>query len=379
MRYLCLFVFWIVIISCQSGAKENHAKGDDTAHPETENVSEAFAGNSFSLLAGTVGKYPVTSYLFARQHKYSGYYYYNSKEKPIEFSGDDTTQANRLVLTAYTSEDSMETFTLSVSGNAMTGNWSLNGQSLPVSLSKADMPVQFSYTRLQDSVALSDTLPNAPKATAEESTVWPTGNSVTDAFIKKQIARLFDNKNPRSSLPDMLQSNAKGFLADYKNEDITQEEISESPESLNYEQTNDLRVAYLSPKLLVLSFYNYGFTGGAHGNFATSYITLDIENCKVLTLTDIINATGMKQLRPLLERNYRREKHLTPTQSLEEDGGLLVKKIEPNDNFYITGKGLIFSYAPYEIAPYAAGEIALMIDHADLQPYLQPAFTHLLP
>ncbi len=36
---------------------------------------------------------------------------------------------------------------------------------------------------------------------------------------------------------------------------------------------------------------------------------------------------------------------------------LFKKTIEPNDNFFIAKKGVVFSSTPYEISPYAVGQI----------------------
>ncbi|RYF79039.1 MAG: DUF3298 domain-containing protein, partial [Chitinophagaceae bacterium] len=67
---------------------------------------------------------------------------------------------------------------------------------------------------------------------------------------------------------------------------------------------------------------------------------------------------------------------LKPTDALTEV--LFENKIAPNDNFYITGKGIGFSYAPYEIAAYAYGEINLFIAFKDIEANLQPGFKKLL-
>ena len=68
---------------------------------------------------------------------------------------------------------------------------------------------------------------------------------------------------------------------------------------------------------------------------------------------------------------------LKPTDALTE-AGLFENKIEANDNFYLTGKGLGFMYNPYEIGPFAMGEIDLFISFKDLDEFLQPAFKNLL-
>ncbi|MCH5683599.1 DUF4163 domain-containing protein [Niabella sp. W65] len=57
---------------------------------------------------------------------------------------------------------------------------------------------------------------------------------------------------------------------------------------------------------LVLSIYNYAYTGGAHGNYGTSMYCFDINAQKQMTLGDILSADSVA-LRRLLEQNYRKQ------------------------------------------------------------------------
>ena len=378
MKYFFVFLLLAAIAGCQSGPGHSAPVNGDSVRSGTGPSGQPESKNGFLLLKGTIGTYPVTFYLFSDRETYSGYYYYDAKELPIYFHGTDTASSGKLELTAYNESDSLEAFSLTFDGREATGNWSMSGKTLPVSLVKADMPFQFAYTGLKDSAVLSDTIRNSPKANGEAYTVWPAGNSATDRFIQKQIALLYDEKNPANTAEGILKSYLSGYFKEYREDSFNREDLEVMGERLNYELLADMRVAYLSHRLMALSFAVSSYTGGAHGNHATFYRPLDLQNRKVLTLTDILKREGIQQLRPLLENTYRRQHGLEPGQSLHEDGGLLVDKIEPNDNFYVTGKGLVFSYSPYEIAPYAAGEVVLMIPYTQLHAYLQPAFTALL-
>ena len=53
-------------------------------------------------------------------------------------------------------------------------------------------------------------------------------------------------------------------------------------------------------------------------------------------------------------------------------------KIAPNQNFFVTGKGMGFAYNPYEIGPYVMGEINIYIPFSDLKKYLKPDFKSLV-
>jgi hypothetical protein len=130
-------------------------------------------------------------------------------------------------------------------------------------------------------------------------------------------------------------------------------------------------------KILSLAFNVYAYTGGAHGNYGTVYTSYNITQNKKLELSDILNAAGIAKLQLLLERNFRKQNNLQPTDSLAA-AGLFENEIKPNDNFYVAGKGIVFAYTPYEIGPYAMGEIEIFISFKDAEPYLQPGFKSLI-
>ncbi|WP_404980203.1 RsiV family protein [Chitinophaga pollutisoli] len=51
----------------------------------------------------------------------------------------------------------------------------------------------------------------------------------------------------------------------------------------------------------------------------------------------------------------------------------------PNDNFYLTNKGAVFSFVPYEIAAYAAGQITLFVPWNEIRSVVQPAYLPTKP
>lgn len=385
MKHISLIVFIILLYSCRDNRKPTTGKLSNVAI-QSANKTPKEKDNYFVLLKGKINDYPITMYLFALNHIYSGYYYYESKQLPIYFEGEDSSMKSKIVLMADVNNDTSETFTFSFDGNSATGSWSLGSKKLALSLTKEDLPVSFNYVGWKDSSRLSEKLPATTQATAELASIWPTGSSATDQFIKKQITKLLANKDENDSITVILAKDGKGFFDEYhkefSNEDLSDTnladtEVNNNPEEYNYSIITHLRISYQSPKLLSLAMLDYSYIGGAHGNYGTTYLPLDLLHNKALTLKNILTTTGIRQLRPLLESSFRRDKHLTSTESLKS-GGLFENKIEPNDDFYVTGKGLIFNYTPYEIASFADGEIQIMIDYKDLKAYLQPAFVNLL-
>ena len=159
--------------------------------------------------------------------------------------------------------------------------------------------------------------------------------------------------------------------------DAKEENMKEMPSAFSEEQSNRLMIVYQSKNILTLANYSYSYTGGAHGNYGTHYSSLDLLSKKILKLDDVLTTAGQANLPLLLKKYFRKNYNLDANDSLKE-AGLFEEKIKPNNNFYITGKGIGFSYSPYEIGPYAMGEINIFIPFSELKTSLQPAFQNLL-
>lgn len=118
------------------------------------------------------------------------------------------------------------------------------------------------------------------------------------------------------------------------------------------DEVDQLIVVYQSKTILTLANYSYSYTGGAHGLYGTGFTSLDLVKKKKLNLDDVLTKTGQSNLPSFLKKYFRKNYNLSASASLKE-AGLFEEKIEPNNNFYVTGKGTGFSYSPYEIGPYA--------------------------
>ncbi len=105
-----------------------------------------------------------------------------------------------------------------------------------------------------------------------------------------------------------------------------------------------------------------------------SYTSYDLANKKVFSLPDIVTAPGIKTLSKLLESNFRKQYGVKPGESLAS-AGLFENIIKPNDNFYVTERGLMFTYNPYEIGPFAMGTIPIFVPFTSFQSDLQPKFA----
>ncbi|TDH26622.1 DUF3298 domain-containing protein [Segetibacter sp. 3557_3] len=338
----------------------------------------------YKMFTGKIDRYPVTMHLHKSGHTYNGYYYYDQQQRPINISGDDSSTKGKLKLIGFGEPENNEEFVLSFSGKQLTGDWKKKENAKPLTFiaEEATAPVRFDYIYTAGVVPLRPklTLADRPAATYFAAAVWPGGETASDLYLKKMIRKAFDIKNNgNEEIGGLFLSSKRAFFAAYlkDNQNVKDAEIKELPTNYMVDESKTIMVAHAGPGILTLASSSYSYAGGVHGNYGTSYICIDLVNNKQLLLADVINTQGMKALSSLLEKSFRQRYHLKAGESLVQ-GGLLEKTIKPNQNFYLTSKGLVFNYVPYEIGPYALGEINLFIPVTEIEQYLQPAVKSLL-
>ncbi|HLG40876.1 MAG TPA: DUF3298 domain-containing protein [Chitinophagaceae bacterium] len=330
---------------------------------------------------GNIDKYPVVMNLYKKGHSYSGYYYYTSQQKPIYFTGEDTSlPGGKIKLSVFLPDnESEESFIFSIMDKLAGGEWS-SGKKTPLAFSagETDQPLTFDYIYTEGSTPLRPKLKESPSATFEAASVWPKRNTPQATLLKKIIREQFGEKNSVEDIGKIFLRQKKKFFTDYinDNKEMKDEDLKEAY-SYNFDESSQVIIAYQTSKLIVLSGSYYTYTGGAHGNYSTSYIPVDLVSNKKLSLNDVINKAGQTKLAKLLEKAFRKDYSLKDTDPLTE-GGLFENQIEPNNNFYVTSKGIGFCYNPYEIGPYAMGEINIYISFTELTAYLQPGFKKLI-
>lgn len=335
----------------------------------------------YKIFKGKIDKYPATLHIHKAGHNYSGYYYYDLHQKPIYFIGDDTTLKGKIQLLGFAGPTENEYFEFSLNGADIAGNWKKTYESKPLIFSAIEVKpaLVFTYVYTTGSEKLRPRWKESPQASYSAASVWPAEKTPSAEFIKSVIRKNFTKQMTPDEIGAVLLKLKKVFLESYisDNKELADADLKDVGPGYNLEEDDKTLIAYQSAKIITLAMFTYAYTGGAHGNYSTSYKSMDLTKNKIISLDDVITLQGKNTLRSLLEKNFRQQYHLKSTEALSE-GGLFENKIEPNDNFYITGKGIGFGYAPYEIGPYAMGEINIFIPFTELKMYLKDQFKKLL-
>ena len=137
-------------------------------------------------------------------------------------------------------------------------------------------------------------------------------------------------------------------------------------ESLNYDLNFGIEVLYNRNQLLSVALTQYTYTGGAHGMMYTRCYSYDLKGRKKFRIQDVFKPGYQAKLKLALNQAAKKKYRV---QSLSD--ALLVDEIEPNDNFFLTGKGICFVYQPYEIGPFSMGEQFIYIPYSNLSDQLK--------
>lgn len=207
--------------------------------------------------------------------------------------------------------------------------------------------------------------------------VWPKENNSFSSSIKNIIKKAVDLKSTESvaaQLKSATTSGSKQWLA--TNSKLSQPEVSDMGFGLSDETQEFVSVMYENEKTITLAHYVFSYTGGAHGNYGTNLYPVLKSNGKILKLTDVLTEKGITELPKILDQ-VARVQYKIKSGSLK-DNGFFVNHIPVGKEFYVTEKGIGFLYNPYEIMPFAAGQVNLLIPFSAIKSNVRPEFQSFL-
>lgn len=150
---------------------------------------------------------------------------------------------------------------------------------------------------------------------------------------------------------------------------IYQEDKNSYPDmAAKYETSIESEVFHQSENLLSIKILTYNYMGGAHGYSAISYLNFDPKTGEFIGIDQMIN--DMDNFTSFVENKFREEYDLPEGTDLSE-------KFWFDDDVFILPEdmgfdknNMVFTYNPYDIAPYAEGTIELKIPIKEVQPFL---------
>lgn len=178
------------------------------------------------------------------------------------------------------------------------------------------------------------------------------------------LGPVYENTQPGSY--DEL---ADSFISAYK---MTQKDIPDYSQGWTLDR--EASVVFASSAVICIAFTEVSYTGGAHPNSSKKFANFDASTGMKIGLGDILKDGYGNDLAAAAEARFREARGIEPGESLNEDGFWFADDaFVLNDNFGITGQGLVFHFEPYEIAPYAMGPTEFTIPYSDISSLIDAA------
>ncbi len=345
------------------------------------NSQEAF----YKHLEGKVGaNIHIVVDLVKSGERLSGYYYYYFDDrsgdtswvhygKSMPVSG--SIRENDIEFREYDPELKGAVFHGIIENDTVIGTWrSSDGKKqLPLDLkeSYANGSMPFSALYMLETGQLFPKKVD-PKATFEVSLLIPgefPDPTVADSVKKNIYDHFFENQpdtgNPRAlltALRDLYFNNYRNSNADL---------YQDGANSFDWIKRKEIRVLHNDKDVLSLEYYNYGFTGGAHGLSLSKFQVLNLKDGHIISLDEIFRDDFKNDLRDIINSSARKKYKLERNQGLT-NAGFFIDFLDPTDNFYVTKDGIGFYYNQYEVAPFALGPVEIFVSYRDLLRILRP-------
>ena len=139
-----------------------------------------------------------------------------------------------------------------------------------------------------------------------------------------------------------------------------------------YTASTGYEITRLDTKVLSLKSQSYEYTGGAHGYGGEWGATIELESGAELELSQLAEDVPSfmdKLLESVLESLNQQEDELFP------DYESYVKEHIEEVNWYLDGAGIEIVFTPYEIGPYASGNISVFVPYGEVAEYMKPEYV----
>lgn len=179
---------------------------------------------------------------------------------------------------------------------------------------------------------------------------------------KTHDSGVFEIKEESKSI-DNLEVDLKYpvFKNDFVNQEVKQtvesltdnfeKDVSEEPVSENWKNEQSIRVEVFksSEGYVSLLFYNYLYTGGAHGNTMLTAKVLDSKKKEVLGLNEVLNGSYFSKLQALARKQL---KDKLGEEAFIDEG---TETVSDFSVFVLSNDSIIFYFPHYQVAAYSYG------------------------
>ncbi|HEX8138525.1 MAG TPA: DUF3298 domain-containing protein [Pyrinomonadaceae bacterium] len=183
-----------------------------------------------------------------------------------------------------------------------------------------------------------------------------------------------------SGFNQLVKSRITNELAGFKKQmmAMSAEDLKMLPAGVNNYLDIGYNIEYADNDLISVSFLEGNFTGGVHPNYNYFTVTYDLKTGKELKLSELfrpgakyLEAVSAYAIKDLQSRKMpESDENMGLAQDIFAEGA--TAKAENYQNWNLTKKGLMFTFDPYQVGPYAAGSQTVIVPYARLKEMAKP-------
>lgn len=122
-------------------------------------------------------------------------------------------------------------------------------------------------------------------------------------------------------------------------------------------------------QIATFNFYYDNYTGGAHGWHNHVVRNADLARKIIIEVKDLVGENNENALKDLLWNAYQKE--FSDMEYINKEDFTI------SPSFTFGKEGVLFNYPPYAVAPYAAGDIELLVEWQQIAPLLTETYQQL--
>ena len=146
--------------------------------------------------------------------------------------------------------------------------------------------------------------------------------------------------------------------------------------SYYYSSFQSYNVMRADSQVISLRSYNNDYAGGVHGDYAYYGTTFDTMTGEELKIQDIV--ADMPSFRHQVTKDIDKYLQENYSDGLFEDYQDTVEQIwegEDGFNWYLNGSGIMVTFNPYVVGPFAMGAVTVPLPYSSYASYLNPDYT----
>lgn len=336
--------------------------------------------DSLCYFTGKVVDNNVQLFLWETNGRVYGRYIFNINQRPAHLSQvPGTTERDSLVLaenvTPSTQGQPHATWTLAIDNGQLKASWRNADKTTQLKIHlQQSTPQQsyfFTYLRKKKTFAKKVESKYYDYYKLKQELKIPIAVSLKGNhahWVNRQIKAIafYDSTTTfTAGAKDFIRDNIDHYLHEFKTDP--------GGYLWSWKVRKNMRVAFNDKGYLVLADFYYGFYGGAHGVFGTTYHILDVTHKKKLMLKNIVTIDSVR-LGEMIEAQFHQDYQLSPAETLK-DAGFFKNELPTSKNIYFSNKGLSFQYNIYQVTPFVMGTPTVTLSWEELKPYLNKKFA----